>query len=288
VTVTAAPAVAAVPAEVTQDEPLITPVRRRVSHRSDVVKMVMGVAIAAMPLLVPAGPGNTAPADVFLALAILITALWFGSRRHAMRFPYMFPVGLSILAGALASTVAFAHAYNRVGGGLISLIQDMFVLAWAIAIANVGRDPVLLKAIMRVWVISGICWAALMIIGVLGHISILSGETARTGVRAAFTLGDANLAANYFILCFLMLRATQFPRRRVIRWLCAALLVVGIGLTGSNGGALILILTAILGALFRLAKRRGLVPAVIAAAAICLAGLAIGPHIHVRPLVQPG
>ncbi len=34
-----------------------------------------------MPLLVPAGPGNTAPADVFLAAAIIVAALWFSSRR---------------------------------------------------------------------------------------------------------------------------------------------------------------------------------------------------------------
>ena len=80
----------------------------------------MGVAIAAMPLLVPAGTGNTAPADAFLAAAIFIGALWFSSRRQAMRFPYVVPVGLSILAGALATTVAYSGAYLSVGGGLVS------------------------------------------------------------------------------------------------------------------------------------------------------------------------
>ncbi len=259
---------------------------RRVSRRVNVVKVAMGLGIAAMPLLVPAGPGNTAPADVFLAIAILISALWLSSRRHAMRFPYMFPVGLSVLAGALAGTVAFAYAYNSVGGGLISLIQDLFLLAWSISIANVGRDAGILKTITRAWVVSATCWAALMIIGVFGHIATLSGETARTGVRAAFTLGDPNLAANYFICCLLMLRATQFPSRRVIRWICAALLVTAVVLTGSNGGALVLVLTAVIGALFRLAQRRGAMPAVIAASAIALATLAIYPHVPVQSLVD--
>ena len=96
-----------------------------------------------------------------------------------MRFPYIFPVGLSVLAGALASTVAYARAYNSVGGGLVSLVQDGFVLAWGIAIANLGRDAELLRTITRAWVISATVWAALMIIGVLGHLSVLSGETAR-------------------------------------------------------------------------------------------------------------
>jgi hypothetical protein len=270
----------------TEDQPLVRPIQRQVSHRANVLKGAIGLGIAAMPLLVPAGPGNTAPADLFLAVAVLISVLWLASRRRVIRFPYVFPVGLSILAGALASTVAYAHAYKSVGGGLISLIQDMFVLAWGITIANLGRDPGLLKTITRTWVISGTCWAALMIIGVFGHISLLSGETARNGVRAAFTLGDPNLAANYFIICLLLLRAMQFPRRRVARWACCALLLVAIGLTGSNGGALILIATTVLGALFRLAHRRGAVPAIIAASAIALVVVAVAPTVHVQPIVQ--
>ena len=49
-----------------------------------------------------------------------------------------------------------------------------------------------------------------MIIGVFAHIPLLSGEIARNGVRAAFTLGDPNLAANYFICSLLVLRAARY------------------------------------------------------------------------------
>src|SRR5207244_9553472 len=114
------------------------PVRPQLNRRANMIKVVMGVAIWSLPMLRPAGPGNTAPADLFLGLAILVTALWFASRSHVMRFPYMFPVGLSILAGALASTVAYSHAYISVGGGLVSLIQAAFLLAWSIGIPNAG------------------------------------------------------------------------------------------------------------------------------------------------------
>lgn len=262
------------------------PGRRRISRKADVVKVTIGIAISAMPFLVPAGPGNTAPADVFLALAIVVSVLWLAGRGQPVRFPYVFPMGLAILAGALASTVAYAHAYNSVGGGLVTLLQDMFVLFWGIMIANLGRDPRLLKTITRAWAISGTCWAFLMIFGVFAHVSLLSGETARTGVRAAFTLGDSNLAANYFVICLLMLRATRFPRRRGVRWLCAAFLVTAVALTGSNGGAMVLVVTALLGGLFRLAQRRGMVPAVIAATAVVLAVLAVAPLVHVQPIVQ--
>lgn len=255
-------------------------------RRADVITLVACAAIWAMPLLVPSGPGNTAPADVFLATAILAGALWLSARRQALRFPYVFPVGLSILAGALASTVAYAGAYGNVGGGLIALIQDAFVLGWGITIANLGRDPARLRAITRAWAVSATCWAAVMITGVFGHVALLSGETARDGVRAAFTLGDPNLAANYFVCSLLVLRAAQYPRRPVRRWACCALLVTAIVLTGSNGGALVLITTTILGALFAMAKVRGAAPAVIAASALILAVLVIGPHVRFQGIIQ--
>jgi O-antigen/teichoic acid export membrane protein/O-antigen ligase len=262
-----------------------TPSKPRANDRANMVKVVMGLAIWAMPMLRPAGPGNTAPADLFLGLAVLITALWFASRSHVMRFPYMFPVALSILAGALASTVAYSHAYVSVGGGLISLIQDAFLLAWCIGIANVGRDPALLRSISRAWAISATCWAALMVFGVFAHVGALSGQDLRNGVRAAFTLGDPNLAANYFVCSLLVLRSTRFPRRRAVRWACCALIVTAIALTGSNGGALVLIITTVLGAIFRMARRRGAAPAIITASVLALAVILIAPRIPVQSIV---
>src|ERR1700722_1215851 len=212
----------------TPEPPEITPVTPPAGGRRNVVKVVMGVAIAAMPWLVPAGTGNTAPADVFLAAAIFIGALWFSSHRQPMRFPYLLPIGLSILAGALASTVAYSGAYVSVGGGLVTLIQDAFLLAWGITIANLSRDPALLRTITRAWAISVTCFAGLMIIGVFAHIPLLSGEIARNGVRAAFTLGDPTLPANYFICSLLVLRAARHPGRPVLRWLCCAVIVAAI------------------------------------------------------------
>jgi len=266
--------------------PEVTPDRKPVSHRANMVKVVVGTGVWAIPLLVPAGPGNTAPADVFLGFAVLIAILWFATKNQPLRFPYALPVGLAVLAGALASTVYYAGAYISVGGGLITLLQDVFLLAWALSIANLGRDPALLSTILRAWAISGPFWAAVMLIGVFGHISLLSGETARDGVRAAFTLGDPNLAANYFICSLLVLRAARYPRHRLARWICCALIVTAIVLTGSNGGALMLIVTTVLGALFRLAKRYGGVPAVITASALMLAVITLGPHVHVQDIVR--
>jgi hypothetical protein len=62
-----------------------TPSKPQARGRANMVKVAICLAIWAMPLLRPAGPGNTAPADLFLGLAVLVTALWFASRSHVRR-----------------------------------------------------------------------------------------------------------------------------------------------------------------------------------------------------------
>ena len=73
---------------------------------------------------------------------------------------YACPVGLSVLAGSLAAVVAYSGAYVSVGGSLLALVQDVFLFLWAVAIANVSREPALLRAVTRAWAISSTFWAA--------------------------------------------------------------------------------------------------------------------------------
>jgi O-antigen ligase len=262
--------------------PLVPPVTQR--RRGNVVRVVMIAGIWSLPLLHPAGPGNTGPVDLFLTIAVLVAALWVSGQGRIMRFPYAVPVGLSVLAGALASTAAYTGGFGSVGGGLLTLLQDLFVWAWALAIANVGREPALSRSMTRAWAISATCWAALMIIGVFGHIALLSGETAREGVRASLTLGDPNVAANYFICSLLVLRAARYPRRRLLRWACCAVILTAIVLTGSNGGVLVLVMATLLGWIFGLARRRG-AAAVLAASAVALCAVAVATQINTQQIV---
>ncbi len=256
------------------------PAAPRLPARANVVKVLMMAGIWSVPLLRPAGPGNTGPVDLVLAVAVLAAMLWVATHRHLVRFPYALPVGISIFAGTLASTVAFAGGYVSVGGGLLATTQDVFVLAWGLAIVNVAREAGMLRAITRAWAISVTVWAAVMILGVFGHISALSGETARDGVRAAFTLGDPNLAADYFICSLFVLRAAQYPRRWFLRWACCAVILTAVALTGSNGGVLVLIIATISGAIFRLARRRGGAVAVAVAAAVVLLAAVLVPTVN--------
>jgi O-antigen ligase/polysaccharide polymerase Wzy-like membrane protein len=264
--------------------PPVTPATP-VTHRANVIRIVLIAAVWSLPMLRPAGPGNTGPADLVLAVSLIACALWLSGHGRLARFPYAAPVGLAILAGALASTAVYTGGYVSIGGGLLTLGQDVFVWILAVAIASVGQEPALIRTVTRAWAISATCWAALMIIGVFGHISLLSGETLRDGTRAAFTLGDPNVAADYFVCSLLVLRAAQYPRRRVLRWICCAVIVTAVALTGSNGGVLALALATALGGIFRLAKHRGLAPAILAAAAITLGGALIVPHISMQTIV---
>lgn len=256
-----------------------TPAARRWPARANVVQVLMMAGIWSLPLLRPAGPGNTGPTDLVLAVAVLAAILWVATHRHLVRFPYALPAGLSIAAGTLASTVAYAGGYVSVGGGLLATTQDVFVLVWALAIVNVARETGMLRSITRAWAISAVVWAAVMILGVFGHISALSGETARDGVRAAFTLGDPNLAADYFVCSLLVLRAARYPRRRYLRWGCCAIILTAIALTGSNGGVLVLMIATACGAIFRLAHRRGGAVAIATASAAVLIALVLLPTV---------
>lgn len=259
---------------------------RRRPGRLALTRLTTVVAVTALPLLKPAGPGNTGLVDVGLALAVLATVLWLSGRGHVMRMPYVVPVGLFLLAGALAATTWRGLTGVADGVGVLPLVQDVFVLMWAVAVANLGRDPDLLRTFTRGWAVSASLWAALMVLGVLLHIPILSGQTAREGVRASFTLGDPNLAANFFVCSLFVLRAARYPRRRVLRWICCLLMVVAVALTGSNGGALALVLGTVLGALFGLARRRGAATAMLLAAVLAVVVLGVGPQLDTQVIAQ--
>lgn len=266
--------------------PPVRPASPRARARAPLARVIVAIAIWSLPLLRPSGPGNTGPVDVVLVVAMIISALVVSRAAPALHFPYAVPVGLSIAAGALAGTVAAMGGQGNAGSELLALMQDLFLLAWAIAVANIAREPAMLRTLTRAWALSAAFWAAVLILGVFGHISALSGETAREGARASLTLGDPNVAANYFVCSLLVLRAARYPRRRALRWLCCVAIIVAIGLTGSNGGALALVVATVLGALFKLARRRGMAPALAVAAALALGSAATAPLINVQAIVM--
>jgi O-antigen ligase len=245
------------------------PVTRLLGVRWRLTRIAIGVSLVSLPLLRPSGPGNTGAADLGLLAGIFACVAWASAGGHRIRLPYGLPVALAVLAGSLAILVTGGP---RAGQSLLALFQDVFVFGWAAAVATLGQDRRLLDVFCRAWAYSTVAWAGVLIIGVVAGINAISGITARDGIRASLTLGDPNLAANYFIVGLLVMRATRRPARTGLRWAACAVVVIGIGLTLSNGGVLALIVATIAGALFALARRRGALAAVSVAAAVTLAG----------------
>jgi O-antigen ligase len=247
----------------------VSPVRaaRSVTLRRQLTNGVIVLAVSSLPLLRPAGPGNTGLADVGLAIAVVLSGVWLAGHGHRVHLPYLWPTLLMIGAGSLAAL----HA----AGDPLALLQDAFVFAWAIAVVNLARSPETLRVFVRAWAFSGVLWGSALIVGVSVGLPWLAGTSARDGIRASFTLGDPNLAASYFLCTLLVLRCCRQPRKRALRYLCCTVLVVALGLTLSNGGMLTLVVATELGWIFGLARRRGLAPAVTVAC-VLVAVTAVG------------
>jgi O-antigen ligase len=239
------------------------PRRRRTAAQAAVV-----LAISVLPLLKPAGPGNSGLADVGLLVVMAVAALWLSGGGHVVRLPYAVPVAISVVGGALAGLAA--------GGGVLALVQDLFLLGWAVAIANLGRSTDLVRTLVRTWALSVTVWAALMDIGVLAHIPLLSGQTALDGSRASLTFGDPNLAANYFLCGLLVLRASRVPRNSGTRFVCCLVIITAIVFTGSNGGMIALLVASCAGGLLRLARRgRPALALALACVLVAIGGVAV-------------
>lgn len=213
-------------------------------------RVSIALGVFGLPLLRPGGPGNTGLVDVGLLLVLGATAGWASWSRHKLRFPYVIPVGLIVAAGSISALRAELGPTV-----LLALGQDFYVLVWGAVLANLVSDPALLRTATRSLGMSGVIWAVLLLVGVFGHIDALSGITAREGSRASLTLGDPNLAANYFLVALMVLRASRYPARRWLRWACSALIIAAMFFTGSNGGALTLVLATGLGAVLGLYRK---------------------------------
>jgi O-antigen ligase len=245
---------------------------------------VIVAGIAALPMLMPAGlepgPGNTALPDLALVGVTAGMLLWAGTGRLPVRWPFLIPTLLTIIAGGIAAIVNDA--------GALTLVKDLFVLLWAVCIANFGRDPSLLRVALRAFVWIGTCYAVVMLAGFVLGIEALSGKQV-DGERAMFTFGDANYASNWFICVFFIARASRFPGTAWKRWTVCGILLAAEILTGSNGGLLALCVAILLGYLFRLFREGKAHHAVaVGALAVFVGGgaAAVVSTVNVQPLLD--
>jgi O-antigen ligase len=236
---------------------------------------VLGLAVAALPLLVPKGPGNTAPVDALAIVYLLVAMVALPRTGRKLERPAG-PALLLFLAAGVVATLAS----DNVGLGLITLLIEVYLILLFFGVSNdLADDPRGLDRILAVWVLAAVVWTCLP---VLVAVHVLPQELPIVGVqgaRPAGTSGNPNLLGSYLVTSFFVLLASPWPRARLPRLLAAAWLLWGIWLTGSNGGISgLLIGVAVLGigAVFRRGRTReqmqGLVGALLLLVVLVVVG----------------
>lgn len=236
---------------------------RRRSHEQG-GRLALGatcVAVAMLPLVTPRGPGNAAPVDGLIVVAIVVSLLWLASAARVLKWPFGIAVGLSVAAGALGAIVGPVP-----GNGAVALFQDLTLFCWCVVVVNVAASPHATHTILKTWAACGTGWAMVLVLAVLSGNPAIAGVTARNGARAALTFGDANLAASYFFLSLMIVWAVQWPVRRAPRLIAYLLLVLALVMTGSNGGMFVLVLGAAVAGAVGVARRSGAIAGVAVAA----------------------
>jgi O-antigen ligase len=222
----------------------------------------VAAAVALLPLLIPKGPGNSAPVDVLMAVAVGTVVFWAGSGNQPIRVPYGISLSLFMAAGILGAMSGPVPA-----SGLLSVFQDAFLLLWCGAIANLGRIPGVLRTIVRVWAGSAVLWAGWTVVTfVTGNLQLAGVDPAEG--RASVTFNDPNIAANYFFVAIMLIWAFRPWSRRITRIGGVSVLLAALFLSGSNGGLLALTAGTTLTAMLIIFRKVGVAPAVAAA---CLA-----------------
>lgn len=224
-------------------------------------------AVAMLPLLVPAGPANIAPVDALIAVAIATCLMWAGASRHRVRFPYVVPVGLLLAGGALGAIVGPVPR-----AGIVAIVQDLVLIVWCWAVANIASRAENLNVLLATWAYSAIGWASLVFVGLATGTTALTGQIERQGTRVHLTLADPSYAANYLLLSLMIMWATGRPRRRPLRYGAYVLVVAAMVPTGSNSGMLSLMVAVIVAMVVGVYRRYGMAAATSALALLAVVG----------------
>jgi hypothetical protein len=238
--------------------------------------LTTAVAVVMLPVLVPRGPGNATPADLFIAVALGACLLWAGKSHRPWAFPYAVGMWIFMAGGAIGALVGPVPL-----SGALALVQDLEMLLWCWAVANIAATPERLRTLVSTWSYSSIVWAGLLIIGLLTRTHLLTGQTGSEGSRTALTLYDPNYAASYWFISLMVIWASGVPRRRWLRVLGYCLLLPALISTGSNSGMVALIVGTVVAATFAALRRWGPMAAVATAAFLAIGGFVVASEVSI-------
>lgn len=210
-------------------------------REEDLLAALVGGTVCLLPFLAPAGPGNTALADVGVAACIVVALMWVTREQLPVKFPYALGTMLLVLGGSLAALTAAAPASVA-----LVLAQDIVLFFWAATLALGRHNAAVVAAATHAWCRTAPVFAGVMVIAYLIGIDALTGVSAQDGVRASYTLGDPNMAGNYLVVSLFLMAACQRPRSAGVRHAGYVLVLLAILFTGSNGAMLSLLIGAVL------------------------------------------
>lgn len=232
-----------------------------------VLVLLCAVSLALLPVLRPSATGNTSPVDVPMGLSMVAAVVWALRAQVRLHVPYAVPVIVLVLAGLLATLFSPLPT-----AALSDLLKDVYLLVWTAVLVNVWRSGAALRLSLRVWVASSAVWAAVLIATYFLHLDAISGVNSTDGPRASLLTGDPNMLATYFDISIMVVVATRFPRRLPLRLGVVGLLLGGLALTLSNGGAIALLLAGAVTLAIIWARRSPLTLALGLAAVLSLVG----------------
>jgi O-antigen ligase len=227
-------------------------------HRDRVAAGALAVPIALMPVLQPSFIATVTPVDLTIVVGVAIAVIWLGSSGRVVRLPFALSMVLMIGAGAFAGMLG-SHAIL----GMQAILQDLLMLAWCVALANVCRTPDSLGIVVGAWVWSAIAWAGLLVVSASFGIAGISGQQVAAG-RASLTFPNPNQAGSYFAVSLMVLLAARVPRRRAARRAAVILVSIAMIFTSSNAALGGTVVGLLLAGVLIVRRRRGTVPAIAA------------------------
>lgn len=247
--------------------------------RIEALPLLVGISVCTLPLLHPAGPGNSSLPDVFILASITIGLMWLTRERLSIVFPYAAGVITMMIGGALAATLSDAPL-----GTSIVLIQDLLLLLWAATLSLARNNIAILRAAVTAWCRFAPAYAFAGVLGYIGGISAISGVVAANGSRASYTFGDPNYAGNYLVISLFVVAAARRPRQLWLRIGSYLVMLTAIVFTTSNGALITLIVGTVCAVALHAYRREGalagvLTGAVSALLAVLLIGVVV-PHVN--------
>jgi len=231
------------------------------------------IAVCLAPVLAPPGTGRTAIIDPVHVVALTVfTVVWLAGRRP-VRVPFFGPV-LLITVGSVLATF---NATNP-GAALLTLIQDAYLYACFVLLANLLRERGDFRGLRLAWVLTACGVAIYGIVQVVthGHASLLDVIKPR-GFRAVGTFDQPDELADYLVMSIFMALSLNEEVGRAVRWSAIALMGIGIVATKANGGITALMGGLVAWALVRAWTKRaslaGLVAGALLAASVGLAAV---------------